>query len=66
MGPVEHEPRADDPEPGAAGAVRTAVERARGSLRLSLGRETRPEDIDVVMRALVEAVARLREISSVT
>jgi len=37
---------------------------AQSSVRFSLGRDTRPEDIDTVVRALAEVVARLRAVSS--
>ena len=38
-------------------------ELAHGSLRLSLGRESKPEDIDVTVTALAETVDRLRSIA---
>ena len=37
---------------------------AQGTIRVSLGHETREEHIDTTVRALKETVARLREISS--
>ena len=38
---------------------------AQASIRISLGRETREQDVDSVVRALVEVVGGLRQISSV-
>ncbi len=38
---------------------------AQGSLRLSLGRSTRQEDLDLTVQALADTVARLRRITSV-
>jgi cysteine desulfurase len=38
-------------------------ERAHGSVRMSLGRYNRPQDIDATVSALTDIVARLREIS---
>jgi cysteine desulfurase len=38
---------------------------AQGSIRLSLGRETRQEDLDLTVQALAETVARLRRITSI-
>jgi cysteine desulfurase len=46
-------------------AMGLSAREAQGSIRFSLGRETREEDIDVTVRALVDTVARLRRISSV-
>jgi cysteine sulfinate desulfinase/cysteine desulfurase-like protein len=40
-------------------------ERAQGSIRVSLGKETKEEDIELAVNALVTATGRLREISSV-
>jgi cysteine desulfurase len=37
---------------------------AQGSIRLSLGRETRPEDVDTTAGVLAATVARLRRVSS--
>jgi cysteine desulfurase len=55
-----------DPEPShVLRAMGLAPREAQGTIRLSLGRETREEDIDVTARALTETVARLRQISSV-
>ena len=39
------------------------VERARGSLRLTMGKWTTVEDIDKVLEALPRIVARLRAMS---
>ncbi|WP_121354201.1 IscS subfamily cysteine desulfurase [Flavisolibacter nicotianae] len=44
-------------------ALRLDDEAARSSLRFSLGRFTREEEIDYVVKKLGEAVARLRELS---
>jgi cysteine desulfurase len=38
-------------------------EQAHGSLELTLGRYTKPEDIDAVISSLPEAVTRLRKMS---
>jgi cysteine desulfurase len=38
-------------------------ELCRGSLRFSLGRENRPEDIDYVLSVLPEIVERIRAMS---
>ncbi len=38
---------------------------AQGSIRLSLGRGTRQEDLDLTVKALTDTVARLRRITSV-
>jgi len=40
-----------------------AHERARASVRISLGKQTTNEDIDFAIKVLPETVARLREIS---
>jgi cysteine desulfurase len=40
-------------------------ERARASIRFSLGKQNTPEDVDFVMALLAETVARLRELSPV-
>jgi len=54
-----------DPEPShVLLAMGLSAREAQGSIRLSLGRETREEDIDVTVRALVDTVERLRRISS--
>jgi len=44
-------------------AMGVAPEIAQGSIRFSLGRDTRKEDIDYTVENLVEIVARLREMS---
>ena len=55
-----------DPEPShVLLAMGLSAREAQGSVRLSLGRGTREEDIDVTVRALVNAVERLRRVSSV-
>lgn len=46
-------------------AMGLSQERARGSLRLSLGKQTTNEEIDFAARVIPETVARLREISPV-
>lgn len=38
---------------------------AQGSIRLSLGRQTRREDLDLTVQALTDTVARLRRITSI-
>ena len=54
-----------DPEPSHVLTAMGASPRdAQSSVRLSLGRETRVEEIDLVVRALVEVVEQLRAISS--
>lgn len=55
-----------DPEPShVLRAMGLTPREAQGTVRLSLGRETRSEDVDFTVRALVETVTRLRRISSV-
>ncbi|HEY6305764.1 MAG TPA: cysteine desulfurase family protein [Candidatus Angelobacter sp.] len=44
-------------------AMGLSHQRARSSIRLSLGKQTSDEDIDFAVRVLPETVARLREIS---
>ena len=44
-------------------AMGIPVERARGSLRLTMGRWTTQDDIDKVVEALPRIVAKLREMS---
>src|SRR5215469_5640253 len=44
-------------------AMGLSQERARGSLRLSLGKQTASEEIDFAIQLIPETVARLREIS---
>jgi cysteine desulfurase len=46
-------------------AMGLSAERARGSLRLSLGKQTTNEEVDFAIRVVPETVARLREISPV-
>ncbi|HLJ27577.1 MAG TPA: aminotransferase class V-fold PLP-dependent enzyme [Candidatus Angelobacter sp.] len=46
-------------------AMGLSHERARGSLRLSLGKQTTNEEVDFAIRVVPETVARLREISPV-
>ncbi|MBN2491941.1 MAG: cysteine desulfurase [Planctomycetes bacterium] len=46
-------------------AMGLSAHEAQGSIRVSLGRDTRQADIDATVRALAETVARLRHISSV-
>ena len=40
-------------------------ERARGSLRFSLGKQTTPEDVDFALNLIPQTVARLRELSPI-
>jgi cysteine desulfurase len=40
-------------------------DRARASLRFSLGKQNTPEDVDFALALLPETVARLRELSPV-
>ena len=55
-----------DPEPShVLLAMGLSAREAQGSIRVSLGRDTREEDIDVTVQALVDTVAQLRRISSV-
>ena len=44
-------------------AMGLSHERARGSLRFSLGKQTTSDDIDFAIRVIPETVARLRELS---
>jgi len=54
-----------DPEPShVLRAMGLSAREAQGSVRLSLGRETREEDIAVTVQALVDTVEQLRRISS--
>jgi cysteine desulfurase len=54
-----------DPEPShVLLAMGLSAREAQGSIRLSLGRQTREEDIDAAVRSLAAVVARLRLISS--
>jgi cysteine desulfurase len=55
-----------EPEPShVLRAMGLSPRDAQGTIRVSLGHETREEDIDTTVRALMETVARLRQISSV-
>lgn len=54
-----------DPEPShVLLAMGLSPKEAQGSIRLSLGKDTREEDIDTVVEALRDTVTRLRGISS--
>ena len=44
-------------------AMGLSQQQARGSLRISMGKQTTPEEIDFAIRVVPETVARLREIS---
>jgi cysteine desulfurase len=55
-----------DPEPShVLLAMGLSPREAQGSIRVSLGKDTREEDIDAVVDALTETVERLRGISSI-
>ena len=55
-----------EPEPShVLRAMGLSPREAQGTIRLSIGRDTREEDIDSTVRALTETVTRLRQISSV-
>jgi cysteine desulfurase len=55
-----------EPEPShVLRAMGLTAQEAQGTIRVSLGRETREQDIDSTVRALTTAVERLRQISSV-
>lgn len=55
-----------DPEPShVLLAMGLSAREAQGSIRVSLGRGTREEDIEPTVQALVETVERLRRVSSV-
>ncbi len=55
-----------DPEPShVLLAMGLSKKEAQGSIRISLGRSTREEDIDATVAALADTVKRLRAISSV-
>jgi cysteine desulfurase len=55
-----------DPEPShVLLAIGLSPREAQGSIRLSMGRETREEDIGLTVQTLVETVERLRRVSSV-
>ncbi|MBN1656496.1 MAG: cysteine desulfurase [Deltaproteobacteria bacterium] len=56
----------ENPEPShVLIAMGLDAQEAQGSIRMSLGRETREQDIDFTVSALVDTVERLRRISSV-
>jgi cysteine desulfurase len=46
-------------------ATGVEAERAHGSIRMSMGRDTTREDIDYVIEKLTQVVKRVREISTV-
>ena len=46
-------------------AMELSPERARGSLRISLGKQTTSEEVDFAIQVIPETVARLRELSPV-
>jgi cysteine desulfurase len=46
-------------------ATGVAAERAHGSVRMSMGRDTTAEDIDYTIEKLTQVVKRVREISTV-
>ncbi len=55
-----------DPEPShVLLAMGLSPKEAQGSIRISLGKHTREEDIDATVEALAETVKRLRGISSI-
>jgi cysteine desulfurase len=55
-----------DPEPShVLLAMGLSPKEAQGSIRVSLGKDTRDEDIDNVIDALTETIKRLRGISSI-
>jgi cysteine desulfurase len=55
-----------DPEPShVLLSMGLTPKEAQGSIRISLGKETRDEDIDTVIDAVAETVQRLRGISSI-
>ena len=47
-------------------ALGQTAEVARGSLRLTLGKDNTPEDVDYLMSTLADLMGRLREIPSLT
>jgi cysteine desulfurase len=47
-------------------AMGMTPDRARGSLRFSLGKQNTPEEVDFALELVQEAVARLRELSPVS
>jgi cysteine desulfurase len=55
-----------DPEPShVLLAMGLSPKEAQGSIRISMGKETRDEDIQTVVKALASTIQRLRDISSV-
>jgi cysteine desulfurase len=55
-----------DPEPShVLLAMGLSPKEAQGSIRISLGKDVREEDVDTVVDALAETVKRLRGISSI-
>jgi cysteine desulfurase len=55
-----------DPEPShVLLAMGLSPKEAQGSIRISLGKDVREEDIDTVVNALAETAKRLRGISSI-
>ena len=55
-----------DPEPShVLIAMGCSPAEAQGSVRISLGKDTTQDEIDLVVQALVDTVQRLREISSI-
>jgi cysteine desulfurase len=55
-----------DPEPShVLLAMGLSPKQAQGSIRISLGRESREEDLDTASEALADIVKRLRGISSI-
>jgi cysteine desulfurase len=55
-----------DPEPShVLLAMGLSAKEAQGSIRISLGRDTREKDIDTTVDALVQTIRRLRAVSSV-
>lgn len=55
-----------DPEPShVLLAMGLTAREAQGSIRISLGKNTRQEDVDTAVEALVQTVKRLRGVSSV-
>jgi cysteine desulfurase len=55
-----------DPEPShVLLAMGLSPKEAQGSIRISIGKDTREEDIDTVVGVLADTVKRLRGISSI-
>jgi len=46
-------------------AIGTPVERAHGSIRMSLGRDNTPEDVDYVLEKLPPIIGKIRDMSTV-